>query len=65
MLQLTVEGATCQGCVKSIEKAVQTVTGVSTVSFDLESKLATVEGDAEKDAVVEAIEMAGFDVVTD
>lgn len=63
MLELTVDGATCGGCVKSIEKAVSQVAGVTSVSFDLESKLAKVDGEADKAQVVDAIEMAGFDVV--
>ncbi|MEJ2045888.1 MAG: heavy metal-associated domain-containing protein [Reinekea sp.] len=63
MIELTVEGATCGGCVKSIEKAVGQVAGVAAVSFDLESKLAKVDGDADRQAVIDAIEIAGFDVV--
>lgn len=63
MIELTVEGATCNGCVKSIEKAVSQVAGVETVEFSLETKLAKVNGSADKDDIVDAIEMAGFDVV--
>lgn len=63
MLEITVEGATCGGCVKSIEKAVSQVSGVTSVNFDLDSKLAKVDGDADKAQIVDAIEMAGFDVV--
>jgi copper chaperone len=63
MIELTVEGATCNGCVKSIEKAVSQVAGVDEVEFSLDTKLAKVSGSADKEAVVDAIEMAGFDVV--
>ncbi len=63
MIELTVEGATCGGCVKSIEKAISQVTGVETVAFDLESKQARIEGNADQQLVIDAIEMAGFDVV--
>ncbi|EAR09983.1 heavy-metal-associated domain-containing protein [Reinekea blandensis] len=65
MLTLKVDGATCGGCVKSIEKAVSQVAGVESVSFDLDTKLAQVDGQADKAQVVDAIEMAGFDVVGD
>lgn len=65
MIELTVEGATCGGCVKSIEKAVSQVSGVDRVEFSLDTKLAKVEGNADKQAVVDAIETAGFDVVSD
>jgi len=63
MIELKVEGATCQGCVKSIEKAVGQVTGVTKVSYDLDTKIAKVEGTDNLPAVTEAIEMAGFDIV--
>lgn len=65
MMTIKVDGATCQGCVKSIEKALAQVEGVQSATFDLESKLATVEGTDNQQAVVDAIEMAGFDVITD
>ena len=63
MLEVTIDGATCGGCVKSIEKAIAQVQGVTSVRFDLDSKLAKIEGSTEKSAVVDAIEMAGFDVI--
>jgi copper chaperone len=63
MIELKVEGATCGGCVSSIEKAVTQLPGVDSVSFNLETKLAKVEGSIEQSDVIEAIEMAGFDVI--
>lgn len=63
MIELKVEGATCGGCVSSIEKAVSQLTGVDSVSFNLETKLAKIEGTVAHSDVIDAIEMAGFDVV--
>ena len=44
MIELTVSGATCKGCVKSIEKAVSLVDGVTSVHFDLDSGIAQIDG---------------------
>jgi copper ion binding protein len=59
-----VEGMHCQGCVKSVSGAVTKVAGVKRVDVSLEGKTATVEFDATSaspDAIVAAIEGAGFD----
>lgn len=63
MIELNIEGATCNGCVKSIEKALTQVKGVESVSFSLETNIAQISGTASKDALIEAVDMAGFDVV--
>lgn len=63
MIELKIDGATCNGCVKSIEKALTQVKGVEGVSFSLETKLAQITGNADKEALIEAVEMAGFDVL--
>jgi copper chaperone len=65
MIELKIDGASCNGCVKSIENALSQVKGVETVSFSLDSKIATISGMASVDELSEAVEMAGFDVVKD
>lgn len=65
MIELKIDGATCQGCVKSIEKAIQQVSGVESVSFSLETKIAVVQGNADAMAINSAVENAGFDVIND
>lgn len=64
-MNIKIDGASCNGCVQSIEKAIAQVGGVDTVSFSLESKLAVVTGSALREDVADAIEMAGFDVIDD
>lgn len=59
---LPVEGMTCGGCASSVTKALQQVSGVTSVQVDLDGKKATVEGSADRAALVDAIEGAGFDV---
>ncbi len=63
MIELQVEGATCGGCVKSIENAVSRLDGISSVSFDLETGLLKVDGTVNKEQVEEAVTLAGFEVV--
>jgi copper ion binding protein len=62
-LTLTVPGMTCGHCEASVKREVGTLAGVSSVLVDLDTKLVTVEGDElDRDAVVAAIDEAGFDV---
>lgn len=42
-IELIVEGMTCGGCVKRVSETLQAVPGVSSVSVDLASKIATVD----------------------
>jgi copper chaperone len=65
-LTLTVQGMSCSHCKKAVEKAVDTLAGVSDVGVDLEKGLVTVSVDPQKDLAVEiskAIEDAGYSVV--
>jgi copper chaperone len=62
---LTVEGMSCQHCVKSVEKAVGSIKGVDSVKVDLEGKKVTVDYDpslVKLEAITEAIEDQGYDV---
>jgi copper chaperone len=62
--EFTVSGMHCQGCVKSVTGAVSKVPGVTHVDVSLADMAANVEYDASKatpEAIVAAIEGAGFD----
>jgi copper chaperone len=63
MMKLKVSGMTCGGCAKSVERAVAAVAPGATISVDLKSGEVAVDGAAAKQAVVSAIEEAGYDVV--
>ena len=63
MMKLKVSGMTCGGCAKSVERAVTAVAPGSRVSVDLASGEVAIEGSAAKQAVIAAIEDAGYDVV--
>jgi copper ion binding protein len=60
---LKIEGMTCGGCVRSVEKALGRVAGVSSTQVDLAQGKAMVEADNGLDpsALVAAVEDAGYD----
>lgn len=63
---LNVEGMSCMHCVNAVKKSVGELPGVSKVNVDLENKKVNVEFDEAKvklDAIKEAIEDAGYEVV--
>jgi copper chaperone len=62
-LTLTVPGMTCGHCEAAIKRRSARSAGVTAVEVDLETKLVTVSGaDLDRDAIVAAIDEAGFDV---
>ncbi|EXJ11011.1 heavy metal translocating P-type ATPase [Nitrincola nitratireducens] len=58
--RLALRGMRCAACVGSVEDALKNVTGVQSVSVNLGDRSASVEGDAPVDALVAAIDEAGF-----
>ena len=62
-LTLSVPGMTCGHCEAAVKKEVGAVAGVTQVDVDLDSKDVVVVGSAlDRDAIVAAIDEAGFDV---
>jgi copper chaperone len=57
---ITVEGMSCGHCEQSVEDALRDVSGVTDASADNEAGQATVEGDADVDSLVTAVEDAGY-----
>ena len=58
----TVPGASCGHCSAAITAELERVEGVEGVDVDLETKVVTVRGDVSREAVVAAIDEAGYDV---
>ncbi|MFC7186882.1 CopZ family metallochaperone [Halorubrum yunnanense] len=58
---LTVEGMSCDHCEQTVKEALEGVAGVEGATADHESESATVEGDADPDALVSAVDEAGYD----
>ena len=60
-IKLEVEGMTCGGCVKGVERALASVEGVKKVDVSLENKAAEVFGkDIEIPLLLKALEDKGF-----
>ncbi|WP_136690043.1 CopZ family metallochaperone [Halorhabdus amylolytica] len=60
-LTITVTGMSCEHCEQTVTEALEDVAGVTSVSVDREAQQATVEGDADPDALVAAVEDAGYE----
>ena len=57
---LMISGMTCDGCVKSVERVLLRVPGVERALVDLSTGKAVVGGNVSTEALVEAVEAAGF-----
>lgn len=63
-LTYRVAGMTCDHCKSAVNGEVTKVAGVEAVDVDLDTKLVRVSGDGvDHDAVVAAIDEAGYDAV--
>jgi len=63
---IIVEGMTCEHCVETVTKAVNSLDGISQVSIDLDKKQVTVDFDdsrTDMDAISSKIIEVGFEVV--
>ncbi|OOE67231.1 copper-translocating P-type ATPase [Salinivibrio sp. IB868] len=58
--QYVLSGMTCASCVSSVENAISGVDGVANVSVNLAERSAIVKGNASPDAIVDAVENAGY-----
>ncbi len=58
--RLQVQGATCGGCVRSIEQTLRSVSGVTEACMDLATGVASVVGAVEANALKEALNQSGF-----
>ncbi len=62
MTKLKIEGMSCQHCVKSVDAALSDVPGVDrVVAVRLDEGEAEVEGSADPNALVAAVEEEGYD----
>ncbi|HEX9996967.1 MAG TPA: cation transporter [Abditibacterium sp.] len=57
---LQISGMNCGACVSHVSKALEAVNGVRRVSVDLASGRAQVEGKAENQALIAAVQNAGY-----
>ncbi len=59
---LKIEGMTCMHCKMRVETALKAVPGITGVQVDLAGKQAVVAGSAERAAMVQAVDQAGYKV---
>ena len=60
MTQFNITGMSCAACVARVEKAVNTVNGVNSCSVSLLTNSMGVEGNADSNAIIKAVENAGY-----
>ena len=65
MKKYQVTGMTCAACSARVEKAVGAVEGVTQCAVNLLTNSMVVEGTAAEDAIIHAVEQAGYGVATD
>ncbi|SEA13711.1 copper chaperone [Haloplanus vescus] len=58
---LTVDGMSCSHCEQTVEEALEDVAGVTGATADHESGSVTVDGEADVDSLVAAVEDAGYE----
>ena len=58
--QLLISGMHCAACVRRVEKALGKVEGVNFASVNLADQTAFVEGNADHQAMIQAVEKMGF-----
>ena len=59
-VELAVEGMTCASCVGRVERALQKVPGVTAAQVNLATERATVQGSATLEALLAALDKAGY-----
>ena len=57
-----VQGMTCGGCAKHVEKALRSVAGVTSVTLDVAKGTATVAGTAAFEAMAASVAAAGYEL---
>ncbi len=57
---LSIEGMTCASCVGRVEKALQAVPGVTRAQVNLATERASVEGSADPDLLLQAVDKVGY-----
>lgn len=56
-----ISGMNCPHCQASVQRAIAKVSGVESVDVNLQGATATVCGNVDPDAIIEAVKLAGFD----
>lgn len=60
-IQLKIEGMSCGHCVAAVESCLKAISGVENVTVDLDRGSAIVEGTAETQVLISAVEEEGYE----
>ena len=60
MVKLKIDGMSCGHCVMHVKEALEAVAGVESAAVDLQAGEAAVEGSAEAEALIRAVEVEGY-----
>ena len=60
MIALTIPKIRCGGCVASVEKAIQSVDASALITADIEARRVEVTTQADRQALVTALDAAGY-----
>ncbi len=60
-IRLSVSGMSCASCVVFVEDALNEVAGVSVANVNFAEHTATIEGGASAEALIDAVQSAGYD----
>ncbi|MDQ7015964.1 MAG: cation transporter [Gammaproteobacteria bacterium] len=63
MMILNITGMSCGHCTAAVEKALLAVAGVESVTVDLETNSATVDGSAAVEVLIAAVVEEGYEAV--
>lgn len=61
MVELSIEGMHCAGCVSTIERALSQVPGVVSVKVSLSNETAVIKGEAEAGLLIDAVSKTGYE----
>ena len=59
---IEIQGMSCEGCETTVEEALASVNGVTSVQVDRETGSATVEGELNLNELEQAVTEAGYEV---
>jgi len=60
MIALTIPKIRCEGCVASVEKAIHSVDATAAIKADIETRRVEVTTEANRQALLSALEAAGY-----
>jgi copper chaperone len=56
----SVKNMKCMGCVSTVRKTLEEIPGIESAEVDLETALASIEGDVDQSIILEALREAGY-----